>query len=74
MLEEALGLKGIQSVAGQRLIRRMKQDLRFYFRQVERAIDALELERLAGVPEAHFIADRMLEPGLWPWSRNSIRS
>jgi len=64
LMEEALGLKGIQSVAGQRLIRRMKQDLRFYFRQVERAIDALELERLAGIPEAHFIADRMLEPVL----------
>ncbi len=64
LMEEALGLKGIQSVAGQRLIRRMKQDMRFYFRQVERAIDALELERLAGIPEAHFIADRMLEPVL----------
>jgi hypothetical protein len=64
LIEEALGLKGIQSVAGQRLIRRMKQDLRFYFRQVERAIDALELKRLAGIPEAHFIADRMLEPVL----------
>lgn len=63
-LEEALGRKGFQSRAGQRLVTRMRQDLLFYFRRLERAIATLELERLAGIPEAHFIADRMLIPVL----------
>ena len=67
LLEGVLDGPGIQSIAGQRLARRAKTDLVFYFRQLSERVQALGLETfassVAGEPEvAVQVASSMLEP------------
>ena len=67
LLEAVLNRPAIQSVIGQRLIRRVKQDLIFYFRQLAERIEVLGLETFAtsfaGEPQAAAqVASSMVEP------------